>query len=149
MKSVTYLVTIASTLRTSTKHRRSCLARFRDSVKFKRQTFWTRKKSVCKKASLRSTQLRSDSIPFLRLSPMDLWYTVKTKPRFGECYIPVLGVKPKRGYVFWLFFKAGQCSAFPFKRSRRELSIDVAKHRSTLKNYLNTYYLRFGFIPKT
>jgi len=52
--------------------------------------------------------------------------------------IPVLGVKPKRGlYVFWLFFKVGTFSAISFNRSRprRELSIDVAEHRSTLKNY--------------
>jgi len=71
--------------------------------------------------------------------------TVKTKPRFGECY---LGVKPKRGwYVFGLFFMAGLCSAISFKRSRRELSIDVAQHRSILKNYQNTHYPRIRFIP--
>ena len=32
----------------------------------------------------------------------------------------------------------GICSAMPFKRSRRELSIGVAEHRSILKNYLST-----------
>jgi len=36
-----------------------------------------------------------------------------------------------------------------FKRSRRELSIDVAEHRSMLKNHQNTHYTRFSFIPKT
>ena len=41
-----------------------------------------------------------------------------------------------------------RCSAISFKRSRRELSIDVAEHRSTLKNNLNTYYLLI-FTPKT
>jgi len=35
------------------------------------------------------------------------------------------------------------------ERSRRELSIDVAEHRSILKNDQNTYYPRFNFIPKT
>ena len=50
--------------------------------------------------------------------------------------IPVLGVKPKRGwYVFWRIFKVDLCSAISFERSRRELSIDVAEHRSMLKNY--------------
>ena len=59
--------------------------------------------------------------------------------------IPVLGVKPKRGYyVFWLFFKIGACSGISFKRSRRELSIDVAEHRSILKNVQNTPVL---FLP--
>jgi len=63
--------------------------------------------------------------------------------------IPILGEKLKWGYyVFWLFFKIDMCSATPFKRSRRELSIDVAEHRSILKNNQNTY-LRFGFTPKT
>jgi len=52
-----------------------------------------------------------------------------------ENAIPVLGVKPRRGwYVFLLFFKTGLRSAIYFKRSRRELSIDVAEHRSILKN---------------
>jgi len=60
----------------------------------------------------------------------------KNKTPVSGNAIPVLGVKPKRGrYVFWLFFKIGLCSAISFKRSRRELSIDVAEHRSTLKNY--------------
>jgi len=36
-----------------------------------------------------------------------------------------------------------------FKRSRRELSIDVAGHRSMLKNYENTHYPHFTFMPKT
>jgi len=62
----------------------------------------------------------------------------------------VLGVKPKRGwFVFWLFFKIGLYSAISFKRSRRELSVHVAEHRSVLKNYQNTLYSRFIFITKT
>jgi len=36
--------------------------------------------------------------------------------------------------VVWLFFKTDLCLATYFKRSRRELSIDVAEHRSTLKS---------------
>ena len=34
----------------------------------------------------------------------------------------------------FLVFKIGVCTAISFKRSRRELSIDVAEHRSILKN---------------
>jgi len=36
-----------------------------------------------------------------------------------------------------------------YKRSRRELIIDGAEHRSILKNNQNTFYLRFSFTPKT
>ena len=53
-------------------------------------------------------------------------------PVIGSC-IPV-GCETKTRYVFWLFFKIGLCSATPFKRCRRELPIDVADHRSILKN---------------
>jgi len=61
-------------------------------------------------------------------------FTVKTKPLFGDA-IPVLGVKPKwECYVLWLSFKIGLCSAISFKKSRRELSIDVAEHGSFLGN---------------
>ena len=64
--------------------------------------------------------------------------------------MPVWGVKPKQGwYVFWLFFKIGLCSAISLERTRRELSIDVAEHRSILKNNQNTNYPRFSFTPKT
>jgi len=52
-------------------------------------------------------------------------------------------------YVFWLFFKKGLCSATSFERSRWELSIDVAEHRSILKNNHKTYNPRFSFTPKT
>ena len=46
-----------------------------------------------------------------------------------------MGVKLKWGnYVFCLIFKVGLCSAISFKKSRRELSIDVAEHRSILKS---------------
>jgi len=40
-------------------------------------------------------------------------------------------------------------SAILFRRSRRELSINVAVHRSILKNNQNTNYPRFVFTPKT
>jgi len=36
--------------------------------------------------------------------------------------------------VIGLFFKIDLCSTISFKRSRRELSIDVAEHRSILKD---------------
>jgi len=39
--------------------------------------------------------------------------------------------------------------AISITRPRRELSIDVAELRSTLKNYQNTLYPRFSLIPKT
>ena len=51
--------------------------------------------------------------------------------------------------MFWLFFKVDLCSATSLKRSRRELSIDVADHGSTLKNNQNKYYPCFIFTPKT
>jgi len=57
-------------------------------------------------------------------------------------------VKSKTGMVrFWLFFKIG--IGISFKRSQRKLSIDVAELRPMLKNYQNTHYPRFSFIPKT
>ena len=60
-------------------------------------------------------------------------YTVKSKPSFGECF-RWFWCETKTGwYLFWLFFEVGLCSAIPIKRSRRELSIDVADHRSILK----------------
>ena len=65
-----------------------------------------------------------------------------------ENAIPVLGVKPRRGwYVFLLFFKTGLRSAISFKRSRREFSIGVTV--SVLKNNQNTLYPRFSLTPKT
>jgi len=36
--------------------------------------------------------------------------------------------------LFWSFFKIAPCSAISLKRSRRDLSIDVAEHRSTFEN---------------
>jgi len=47
-----------------------------------------------------------------------------------------------------VIFKIDMCSPAPFKRSRREHSIDVAEHKSTLKNNQNTFYPRFSFMPK-
>jgi len=59
-------------------------------------------------------------------------YTVKTKTLFGECFT-YFGCETKTMWnVFRLFFKIGLCSAISFKRSRRELSIDVAEHRPML-----------------
>jgi len=64
--------------------------------------------------------------------------------------VPVFNVKGKQWYyVFLLAFKINLCLATSFKRSRRELSIDVADHRSMLKNNQNTYYPRFSFTPTT
>ena len=58
-------------------------------------------------------------------------------------------MKLKRGsYEFWLFFKIDP-SPTSFERSRRELFINVAEHRSILKNNQNTYQSRFSFTPKT
>ena len=47
--------------------------------------------------------------------------------------LPVLGIKLKRGYLFWVFFKIGLCSAISFERSRRKHSFDVAEHRPILE----------------
>ena len=61
-----------------------------------------------------------------------------------------MGVKPKGGwYVFSLFFKICLSSSISFRRSRRELSIDVAEHKSMLKNDPNTRNPCFNFILKT
>ena len=62
----------------------------------------------------------------LTLSYLIFEHNKNKTPVLGNA-IPVLGVKRKPGwYVFWLFFEIGLCSAISFKRSRRELSIDVA-----------------------
>jgi len=75
--------------------------------------------------------------------------TVKIKSLFSGM-LTCFGCETKTGVVgIWLFSKVGLCSAISFKRSRRELSIDVAEHRSMLKIYQNTHYPRFSFIPKT
>jgi len=87
--------------------------------------------------------------PDISLASLAALRSKNKTPVLGNA-IPILGVKPKRGcYVFWLFFKIGLCSATSLKRSRRELSIDVAEHGSMLKNYQNTHYPCFSFIPKT
>jgi len=59
--------------------------------------------------------------------------TVKTKRPFHGVLYLVLGVKLKRGYVFWLFFKIDLCSATSMESSRRDLLNDMPKHRSTIK----------------
>jgi len=41
------------------------------------------------------------------------------------------------------------CSATSVESSRRDLLIDVAEHRSILKNDQNKFYPRFSFTPKT
>jgi len=76
--------------------------------------------------------------------------TVETKPRrFGECHT-CFGCETKTVVVrIMVIFKIGLCSAISFKRSRRELSIDVAEHRPMLKNFQNTNYPRFSFVPNT
>jgi len=84
----------------------------------------------------------------LESSLLYVWFTVKAKPCFGKCYT-CFGCETKTGVVRKLFFKLGLCSAISFERSRRELSIDVAEHRSVLENDQNTLYLRFSFIPRT
>jgi len=67
--------------------------------------------------------------------------------------IQVLDVKLKAGVerilVIFQDRSTYVCSAISFKRSRRELSIDVAERRSILKNDHNTHYSRFSFISKT
>jgi len=44
-------------------------------------------------------------------------------------------VKNKGVVLIWSVFKIDLCSVIPFKRSRRELSIDVAEHMSILNNW--------------
>jgi len=61
----------------------------------------------------------------------------KQNTRFGESYTCFMCESKTR--VRMLYFEIGLCSAVSFKRSRRELSIDMAEHRSVLKNYQNTY----------
>jgi len=59
--------------------------------------------------------------------------TVKTNPVLGNA-TSVLGEKSNRGGThFAHFFKMDPCSAMSIKRTRRELSIDVAEHSSILK----------------
>jgi len=77
------------------------------------------------------------------------WVHSKGTPVLGIA-IPVLGEKLKlEWYVFWLFFEIDLGSATSFKRSRRDLSVDVSEDRSILKNNQNTYYPRFSVIPNT
>jgi len=47
------------------------------------------------------------------------------------------GLKIQQGNVYFDYFSRDQCSVFSqsFEQSRRELSIDVAEHRTILKNY--------------
>jgi len=71
--------------------------------------------------------------------------TVKTKLRFRECFTYV-GFETKTRVV--PFFKIGLRSAILLKRSRLELSIDVAELGSMLKNYQNTPYSRLVSYPK-
>jgi len=76
-------------------------------------------------------------------------FTVKTKLRFGECYT-CFSCETKKGMVrIFVILQDIICSGISLKRSRRELSIDVAEHRSMLKNYQNTHNPRLSFKPKT
>jgi len=71
-----------------------------------------------------------------------VYFSVKTPVL--EHATPAMGVKPKQGcYVFWLFFKMGLFSALSFKRSRRELSIDVAEPRSPENKGVCVFWLFF------
>ena len=58
------------------------------------------------------------------------------KPILGiSDFIPILGVQVKGGWCgFQLLFKIDLCSSASFKRSRRELSIDVAERTSISKS---------------
>jgi len=56
----------------------------------------------------------------------------------------------EKGSPILMFLEIDLCSAILFKRSQRELSIDVAVHSSILKDYQNAYYSTpFIFTPKT
>jgi len=55
------------------------------------------------------------------------------KFRFRECYT-CFGCETKTGVIRIFFFKIDLCSAISFKRSRRELSIDVAENMFILKD---------------
>ena len=77
------------------------------------------------------------------------WRSITVKPNNpfrGICYT-CFGCETKT--VFFFFKVYLRPAALSFKRSRRDLSIDVAEHRSVLKKYQNTFYPRFSFIPKT
>jgi len=58
-------------------------------------------------------------------------------------------LKNKLAIRILVISKIGLCSAISFKRSQRELSIDVAELRPVLKNYQYTHYPRFSFTLKT
>jgi len=80
--------------------------------------------------------VRLGKVSFVRLgySKVSPGNTVKIKPRFGECYT-CFGCETETGVVRMLvIFQDRVCSAISFKRSRRELPIDVAEHTSTLKS---------------
>jgi len=73
--------------------------------------------------------------------------SVKFAPYFREFYT-CFGTQT--GVVrILVIFQDSLCSAISFKKFRRELSIDLAEHRYMLKNYQNTHYPHFSFIPKT
>jgi len=68
--------------------------------------------------------------------PIKLWkcFYLKLINCFKEFSL-VSGVKLKREKcVGWLFFKIDLCSTISFETSRRELSNDMAEHRSILKS---------------
>jgi len=65
--------------------------------------------------------------------------------RFGECYT-CFGCKNKTGMVPILVIfqdRSMHCSAIAFERSWRELSMDVAEHRSILKHEQNMNFTPF------
>jgi len=77
-----------------------------------------------------------------------LHYSSEGGCTFTVTKLPVLGNVIMGVVQFLVIFKIGLCSAISFKKSRRKLSIDVAGHRSTLKNYENTYFPSFLFHTK-
>jgi len=63
---------------------------------------------------------------------------LKKNTRFRQ-YYTCYGYDAKTGVVrILVIFKIDLCSVTSFKRSWRDLSIDVAEHRSILKNNQNT-----------
>jgi len=78
--------------------------------------------------------------------------TVKIKPPFWVMLYLFWVLNQNGGgtYFILVIFRGKPISShISFERFRRELSIDVAEHWSMLKNYQNTHYPRFSFIPKT
>jgi len=95
-----------------------------------------RLRKPCSQWSLPAAQTRESELPkpvarddHVRPQPRARIPSKNRAPALGNA-IPVLGVKPKRGwFAFCIFFKIGVRSAMSTKRFRRELSTDGAKLR--------------------